>query len=83
MIAEVPQSNRQVYCHGHAVRRSTTFGGREPSRTITDDQFLLSDISIGEAVMSFRPPMVAPRVRGRHVGPHSIQGMQMSKSTHQ
>ncbi|MFB0836107.1 hypothetical protein ACX8Z9_14205 [Arthrobacter halodurans] len=45
----------------------TTFTGREFHRTITDDEFLLSDIASGEVVFFFPLPMMALQVRGGYV----------------
>lgn len=82
-VVEVTAANRQVYYHGYAVRLPTTFGGREFYRTITDDEFLLSDITTGEVVMSFPLPMVALRVRSRHVASYAIRGVHVANPTAQ
>ncbi|KZO58732.1 hypothetical protein A2U19_11380 [Dietzia maris] len=82
-VVEVTAANRQVYYHGYAVRLPTTFGGREFDRTITDDEFLLSDITTGEVVVSFPLPMVALRVRGRHVASYAIRGVHVANPTAQ
>lgn len=78
---EVTAANRQVYYQGYHVSLPTTFAGREFFRTITDTEFLLSDIASGEVVFSFPLPMMALQVRGRYVSSYAIQGVQMVNPT--
>lgn len=59
----------------------STFGGRQYYRTITDDEFLLSDIDTGQVVFSFPLPMVALEVRGRYVPSYTVRGVQMVNPT--
>lgn len=80
-IVEVTPANRQVYYQGYHVSLPTTFAGREFHRTITDDEFLLSDIADGEVVFSFPLPMIALQVRGRYVSSYAIQGVQVANPT--
>ena len=82
-LVEVTAANRQVYYQGHHVSLPTTFAGREFYRTITDEEFLLSDIATGEVVFSFPLPMMALQVRGRYVSSYAIQGVQMAYPTKQ
>jgi hypothetical protein len=80
-IVEVTPANRQVYYQGYHVSLPTTFAGREFYRTITDEEFLLSDIDSGEVVFSFPLPMVALQVRDRYVASYAIQGVVMANPT--
>lgn len=80
-IVEVTPANRQVYYQGYQVSLPTTFAGREFHRTISDDEFLLSDIASGEVVFSFPLPMIALQVRDRYVASYAIQGVEMTNPT--
>lgn len=80
-IVHVTRENRQVYYQGLHVSLPTTFAGREFYRTITDDEFLLTDPATGEVVFSFPLPMVALQVRGRYVASYAIRGVQMPYPT--
>lgn len=80
-IVEITPANRQVYYQGYHVSLPTTFAGREFYRTITDTEFLLSDIAGGEVVFSFPLPMIALQVRGRYVSSYAIRGVVMENPT--
>ncbi len=68
-LVTVTKANRQVYYQGFQVSLPSTFGGRQFYRTITDDEFLLSDIETDEVVFSFPLPLMAIEARGRYVRP--------------
>lgn len=80
-VLEVTPANRQVYYQGYHMSLPTTFAGREFYRTITDDEFLLSDVAGGEVVFSFPLPTMALQVRGRYVSSYAIQGVEMAYPT--
>lgn len=80
-LVTVTKANRQVYYQGFHVSLPSTFGGRQYYRTITDDEFLLSDIDTGQVVFSFPLPMVALEVRGRYVPSYTVRGVQMVNPT--
>jgi hypothetical protein len=80
-IVEITPANRQVYYQGYHVSLPTTFAGRQFYRTITDEEFLLSDIDSGEVVFSFPLPMIALQTRGRFVSSYTIQGVQLANPT--
>ncbi|MHA7227261.1 hypothetical protein [Glutamicibacter soli] len=61
----------------------TTFAGRQFVRTITEDEFLLSDPVNGDVVMLFPLPMVALKVRGKLASSYTIKGIQVSLATRQ
>jgi len=50
-----------------------TFAGRQFYRTITDEEFFLSDMATGEVVFSFPLPMVAIKNRKRTVASYAIK----------
>jgi hypothetical protein len=83
MLVDVTPDNRQVYFQGYHVSLPTTFAGRQFHRTITDNEFLLSDPGTSEIVFSFPLPMIALEVRGRYVASYAIQGVQLSHPTKQ
>ena len=83
MLVEVTADNRQVYYQGFHVSLPTTFSGRRFHRTITANEFLLSDPDTSEIVFSFPLPMIALQVRGRYVASYAIQGVQLSHPTKQ
>lgn len=58
-LVEVTKANRQVYYQGIHLSPPSAFGGRQHYRTITDDEFLLSDIDTREVVFSLPPPFGA------------------------
>ena len=62
-VVEVTRANHQVYYQGLQVSLPMTFAGRQFYRTITDEAFILSEMSTSEIVFSFPPPMVA--IKGR------------------
>ncbi|MFJ5870164.1 integrase core domain-containing protein [Dietzia maris] len=80
-LVEVTRANRQVYYQGFHVSLPSTFGGRQYYRTITDNEFLLSDIDTGEVVFSFPLPLVALEVRGRYVPSYTVRGVHMVNPT--
>ncbi|MGO1694084.1 MAG: integrase core domain-containing protein [Arthrobacter sp.] len=83
VLVDVTADNRQVYYQGYHVSLPTTFAGRRFQRTITENEFLLSDPDTSEIVFSFPLPMIALHVRGRYVASYAIQGVQLSHSTKQ
>ncbi|WP_434922539.1 hypothetical protein ACR9WD_01365 [Glutamicibacter sp. PAEs-4] len=64
MLVDVTVDHRRVYYQWYHLSLPTTFAGRSFCRTITDQEFLLSDPGTGEVVFSFPLPMVALHVRG-------------------
>ena len=83
MLVDVTSANRQVYYQGYQVGLPTTFGGRQFHRTITSDEFLLSDPDTSEIVFSFPLPMIVLQMRDRWVASYAIQGVQLSYPTKQ
>lgn len=83
MLVDVTSANRQVYYQGYQVGLPTTFAGRQFHRTITSDEFLLSDPDTSEIVFSFPLPMIALQMRDRWVASYAIQGVQLSHPTKQ
>lgn len=73
----------KAYFQGFHISLPTTFAGRQFVRTITEDEFLLSNHVNGDVVMSFPLPMVALKVRGKLVSSYSIKGIQVSLATRQ
>lgn len=82
-IVEVTRANHQVYYQGLQVSLPMTFAGRKFYRTITDEEFLLSDMATGEVVFSFPLPMVAINSRKRNVASYAIRGVQIVNPTKQ
>lgn len=80
-LVQVTDANRQVYYQGYHLSLPTTYAGRRYYRTITDDEFLLTEPATGEIVFSFPLPMVALNVRGRYVASYSIQGVVVAHPT--
>lgn len=80
-LVTVTKANRQVYYQGYHVSMPATFGGRQFYRTITDDEFLLSDIETGQVLFSFPLPLVALQVRGRYIPSYTVRGVQMENPT--
>ncbi|MGP9838254.1 hypothetical protein [Arthrobacter sp. 179] len=81
MLVDVTSANRQVYYQGYQVGLPTTCGGRQFHRTITSDEFLLSDPDTSEIVFSFPLQMIALQMRDRWVASYAIQGVQLSHPT--
>nr|WP_193081431.1 integrase core domain-containing protein [Brevibacterium aurantiacum] len=82
-IVEITRANHQVYYQGLQVSLPMTFAGRKFYRTITDEEFLLSDMATGEVVFSFPLPMVAINSRKRNVASYAIRGVQIVNPTKQ
>lgn len=80
-LVTVTKANRQVYYQGYHVSLPATFGGRQFYRTITDDEFLLSDVETGQVLFSFPLPLVALQVRGRYIPSYTVRGVQMENPT--
>lgn len=81
MAVEVTRANRKAYFQGFHISLPTSFAERQFVRTITEDEFSLSDPETGEIVLSFPLPMVASKVRGKLVSSYSIKGIQASMAT--
>ena len=80
-IVEVTPDNRRVYFQGYNVSLPATYQDRQFYRTITDDEFLLSDPTTGEVLFSFPLPMVALDVHGRYIASYAIQGVKVENPT--
>ena len=81
MAVEVTRANRKAYFQGFHISLPTSFAERQFLRTITEDEFSLSDPETGEIVLSFPLPMVASKVRGKLVSSYSIKGIQPLMAT--
>ena len=82
-VVEVTRANHHVYYQGLQVSLPMTFAGRQFYRTITDEVFILSEMSTGEIVFSFPLPMVAIKGRKRTVASYAIKGVQIVNPTNQ
>lgn len=80
-LVEVTAANRQVYYQGFHISLPTTYAERSFYKTITSEEFMLSDAVTGEIVFSFPLPMLALNVRGRYVASYSIQGVHVTEPT--
>lgn len=74
-LVTVTGDNRQVYYKGLHLSLPSTFAARQFYRTITRDEFLLSDPRSGEVVFSFPLPLITLHKRGRYVLSYAIQGV--------
>lgn len=83
LLVDVTRDNRQAYDKGHQISLPATFAQMKFVRTITVEEFVLSDADTAEVVLSFPLPMVALRVHGRFVASYSIQGIQVVHPTKQ
>lgn len=78
LLVEVTRENRQTYFRGYHLSLPTTYAGRQFLRTITDDEFMLSEPDTAEVVLCFPLPMVALRVHGKFVASYSIKGVELN-----
>lgn len=83
LLVEVTRENRQTYFRGYHLSLPTTYAGRQFLRTITDDEFMLSDPDTAEVVLCFPLPMIALRVHGKFVASYSIKGIELANPTKQ
>lgn len=74
------KSNRQVYYQGYHIRLPSPYGGHRFYRTITDEEFMLTDITSGQVVFSFPLPMIALHVKNRYIDSYSIHGVSIAYS---
>lgn len=83
LLVRANKDNCQAYYRGMQISLLQTFAGRQFLRTITDDEFILSDPDTAEVVLSFPMPMVALRVQRRFVSSYSIRGIHLEHPTKQ
>lgn len=81
ILVEVMSDQRKVFYKGQHISLPSTLAGRQYCRTVTDDEFLLSDPDTGEVVMSFPLPMMAMHKNGKFIASYSIRGIQMMNAT--
>ena len=83
LLVRTTRDNCQAYYKGQQISLPSTFAQRQFLRTISDQEFILSDPDTAEAVLSFPLPIVALRVHGRFVASYSIKGVQVANLTKQ
>lgn len=83
LLVRVSRDNCQAYYRGKQISLPQTYADRQVLRTITADEFILSDSDTAEVVLSFRLPMVALRVHQRFVASYSIRGIHLANPTKQ
>lgn len=70
LLVRVNKDNCQAYYRGKQISLPRTYADRQFLRTITANEFILSDPDSAEVVLSFPLPMVALRVHQLPEGPH-------------
>ncbi|MGP5048912.1 integrase core domain-containing protein [Glutamicibacter ardleyensis] len=83
LLVRVEKDNCQAYYQGKQISLPQTYAGRQFLRTITEDEFILSDPDTAEVVLSFPLPLVALRVHRRFVASYSIKGIRLVNPTKQ
>ncbi|GAA2943758.1 hypothetical protein GCM10010525_04480 [Glutamicibacter bergerei] len=83
LLVRVNKDNCQAYYRGKQISLPQTYADRQFLRTITEDEFILSDPDTAEVVLSFPLPMVALRVHRRFVSSYSIRGIRLANPTKQ
>ncbi|QRQ78326.1 integrase core domain-containing protein [Glutamicibacter protophormiae] len=83
LLVRVNRDNCQAYYRGKQISLPQTYADRQFLRTITDDEFILSDPDTAEVVLSFPLPLVALRVHQRFVASYSIRGIHLAHPTKQ
>ncbi|MGV2953354.1 integrase core domain-containing protein [Glutamicibacter sp. AGC46] len=83
LLIRVSKDNCQAYYRGKQISLPQTYAGRQFLRTITENEFILSDPDTAEVVLSFPLPIVALRVHGRFVASYSIRGVHLANPTKQ
>ena len=81
ILVEVVKDQRKVFYKGQQISVPSSLAGRQYCRTVTDEEFLLSDPDTGEVVMSFPLPMMAMHTNGRFIASYSIRGIHMMNAT--
>ncbi len=83
LLVRVNKDNCQAYYRGKQISLPHTYADRQFLRTITDNEFILSDPDTAEVVLSFALPMVALRVHQRFVSSYSVRGIHLAYPTKQ
>lgn len=81
ILVEVMREQRKVFYKGEHISVPASLAGRQYCRTVTDDEFLLSDPDTGEVDMSFPLPMTAMYRSGKYIASYSIRGIQIQNPT--
>lgn len=81
ILVEVMREQRKVFYKGEHISVPASLAGRQYCRTVTDDEFLLSDPDTGEVVLSFPLPMTAMYQSGKYIASYSIRGIQIQNPT--
>lgn len=81
ILVEVMRDQRKVFYKGQQISVPSTLAGRQYCRTVTDEEFLLSDPDTGEVVMSFPLPMMAMQKNGKFIASYSIRGIHLMNAT--
>ncbi|GAA5226785.1 integrase core domain-containing protein [Paeniglutamicibacter antarcticus] len=81
VLIEIVKDQRKVFYQGQQISVPSTLAGRRYCRTVTDEEFLVSDPDTGEVVMSFPLPMMAMHKNGKFIASYSIRGIQIMNAT--
>lgn len=81
ILVEVVREQRKVFYKGQQISVPSSMAGRQYCRTVTGEEFLLSDPDTGEVVMSFPLPLMAMQKSGKFIASYSIRGIMMLNPT--
>lgn len=81
VLVEVMADQRKVFYKGQHISVPASLAGRQYARTVTDEEFLLSDPDTGEVIFSFPLPMTAMYRSGKYIASYSIRGIQIQNPT--
>ncbi|MFL4473523.1 hypothetical protein ACIPVK_05950 [Paeniglutamicibacter sp. MACA_103] len=80
-MIEDMRDQRKVLYKGQHISVHSTLAGRQYCRTVTDEEFLLSDPDTDEVIMSFPLPMMAMHENGKLIASYLIRGIHMMNAT--